>query len=359
MLRAAGQFFDGETAVGHHVDAILDGKRLTIEGRTLKTPHIWKLESLRAAEPVEADRALRLRSEEQPDARLILSDTRMIEALLGAAPRIARPLPKGAVLRFAAVTAAGLLLVAAIGYALLSMLPPAVALVMPEEWRQRLGRQTEEALLGRFSECNSREGLASIAAIGNRLYAGRAEEAPDFTVSVYRLPVINAFALPGGRIVLSGKLIEAAKSPEEVAGVLAHELGHVKNRDPEVAVVRLTGLQVLISLATGSDGGTVLSNLAGLAALLRYTRSAEVKADAYALDLLNQERIDPLGLKRFFESIRVLEEARRPRIGPLGGIIATHPATEERIARIKPLENGPPLPVMSDSQWQALKRICR
>jgi len=170
---------------------------------------------------------------------------------------------------------------------------------------------------------------------------------------------INAFALPGGRIVLSGKLIEVAKTPEEVAGVLAHELGHVKNRDPEAAVVRLTGMQVLISLATGSDGGTVLSNIAGLAALLRYTRSAEVKADSYALDLLNKGRIDPLGLKRFFESIKVLEEARRPRIGPLGSIIATHPATEERIARIKPLENGPALPVMSDSQWQALKRICK
>lgn len=359
MLKASGQFFDGETAVGHHVDAIFDDKQLTIEGRTLKTPHVWKLESLRAAEPVEAGRPLRLRSEERPDARLVLSDARMIEALLRAAPHIARPLPKGAVLRFAAVTAAGLLLVAAIGYALLSMLPPAVALIMPEEWRQRLGRQTEEALLGRFSQCNSREGHASIAAIGNRLYADLAEEAPDFTVSVYRLPMINAFALPGGRIVLSGKLIEAAKTPEEVAGVLAHELGHVKNRDPEVAVVRLTGLQVLISLATGSDGGTVLSNLAGLAALLRYTRSAEVKADSYALDLLNQKRIDPLGLKRFFESIKVLEEARRPRIGPLGSIITTHPATEERIARIQPLKNGPPLPVMSDSLWQALKRICK
>jgi predicted Zn-dependent protease len=359
MLKVSGQFFDGETAMDHPVDVILDGETVRIDGRTLKAPHSWKVESLQAAEAVAAGRPLRLRSDERPGPRLVVNDRQMVEALLKAAPQIARPLPKGTVLRFAAVTAAGLLLVAAIGYALLSMLPPAVALIMPEEWRQRLGRQTEEALLGRFSECNSREGLAAIAVIGNRLFAGRAEEAPDFAVRIYRLPLINAFALPGGRIVLSGKLIEVAKTPEEVAGVLAHELGHVKNRDPEAAVVRLTGMQVLISLATGSDGGTVLSNIAGLAALLRYTRSAEVKADSYALDLLNKGRIDPLGLKRFFESIKVLEEARRPRIGPLGSIIATHPATEERIARIKPLENGPALPVMSDSQWQALKRICK
>jgi predicted Zn-dependent protease len=359
MLKATGQFFDGETAMGHHVEASLENGRVTINGPTLKEPRVWTLKSLRAAETPEAGRPLRLRSEEHRDERLVLSDSRMIEALLDAEPRIARPVRKGTVLRFAAITVVGLLLVALIGYGLLSMLPPAVALIIPEEWRQRLGRQTEEALLGSFSQCNSQEGLASIAVLGNRLYEDRADDAPDFTVSIYRLPMINAFALPGGRVVLSGKLIEAAKTPEEVAGVLAHELGHVKNRDPEVAVVRLTGMQVLISLATGSDGGTVLSNLAGLAALLRYTRSAEMKADAYAIDLLNRARIDPLGLKRFFESIKVLEEARKPRIGPLGSIIATHPATEERIARIKPLQNGPALAVMNDSQCQALKKICK
>ena len=359
MLTAPAQFFDGETAKGHAVDVTLDQGQLSIGGPMPAGPRQWKLQAVRAAETVEAERPLRLRSEEHPNERLVVSDPRMIEAVLHAAPHIARPLPRGTVLRLAAITAAGLLIVAAIGYALLSMLPPAVALIMPEEWRQRLGRQTEEALLGRFSVCKSEDGLRAIAAIGSRLYASRAEEAPDFTVSVYRLPMINAFALPGGRVVLSGKLIEAAKTPEEVAGVLAHELGHVKNRDPEVAVVRLTGMQVLISLATGSDGGTIVTNLAGFAALLRYTRSAEMKADVYSLELLNHARIDPLGLKRFFESIKELEEARRPRIGPLGSIIATHPATEERIARIKPLENGPPLPVMTEAQWQALKKICK
>jgi predicted Zn-dependent protease len=231
--------------------------------------------------------------------------------------------------------------------------------MMPEEWRERLGRQAEETFLGRFSECRSPQGVRMLAVIGSRLYAADTDNAPDFSVRVYNLPMINAFALPGGRIVLSGKLIEAAKSPEEVAGVLAHELGHVSHRDPEAAIVRITGIQVLISLATGSDGGNVLSNLAGLATLLRYTRSAEVAADSYAIELLNKARIDPLGLKRFFESIRRLEEAARIRIGPLGGMLATHPATEERIARIKPLATGPALPVMSQQEWQALKTVCR
>src|SRR5688572_18645380 len=200
MLTAPAQFFDGETAKGHAVDVILDQGQLSIGGPMPAGPRQWKLQAVRAAETVEAERPLRLRSEEHPNERLVVSDPRMIEAVLHAAPHIARPLPRGTVLRLAAITAAGLSIVAAIGYALLSMLPPAVAVIMPEEWRQRLGRQTEEALLGRFSVCKSEDGLRAIAAIGSRLYASRAEEAPDFTVSVYRLPMINAFALPGGRV---------------------------------------------------------------------------------------------------------------------------------------------------------------
>jgi beta-barrel assembly-enhancing protease len=358
-LKARGRFFDGKTATEHSVEVTLEGNQLRLEGPSPDLRRAWPLAGLQAAEAASAERPLRLRHEDFPGERLVLNDQLMAEALKAGLPRLSQRLGGAAIFRFALVTIAGLLLVAAIGYGLLSMLPPAIARMMPEEWRERLGRQAEETFLGRFSECRSASGLSALAVIGGRLYAADPEDAPDFSLRVYNLPMINAFALPGGRIVLSGKLIEAAKSPEEVAGVLAHELGHVSQRDPEAAIVRITGIQVLISLATGSDGGNVLSNLAGLAALLRYTRSAEVAADSYAIELLNKARIDPLGLKRFFESIRRLEEASKIRIGPLGSILTTHPATEERIARIKPLANGPALPVMSQEQWQMVKQVCR
>lgn len=358
-ISAPGQFFDGETAITHRVDVTLDGDRLSIGGHSIGGPRNWLLKNLITAEQVQDDRPLRLRNESSPGERLIIEDRTMIEALKSRVPQLTRPVPRSTILRYGAVTAAGLLIVAALGYAMLSLLPPAVAHVMPEEWRQRLGREAERSFVGSYSECKSRDGLRALGIIGSRLYTGNADIAPDFTVGIYDLPVVNAFALPGGRIVLSGKLIQAATTPEEVAGVLAHELGHVNNRDPEAAIVRFTGLQVLISLATGSDGGTVLSNLAGLAALLRYTRAAEIRADEYAQMLLNRSKIDPLGLKRFFESVKKIEEAKRLPVGPLGGILATHPATEERMARIKPLQDGPAQPVMSKDDWQSLKSICK
>jgi predicted Zn-dependent protease len=358
MLKTRGQFLDGETAHIHDVDVTLLDKRLTIAGATIGTERNWPLDSLGTAEALAPDRPLRLRSASTPGERLIVSDRALIEAILQLAPQLTRPVGPRKILRFAAMIVTGLALVALLGYALLSLLPPALARLMPDEWRERLGRQAEQSFIGSYSECKSAEGSRALAALGYRLFENNADLAPDFTLSVYRLPAINAFALPGGRIIVSGKLIEAAKTPEEVAGVLAHELGHVDSRDPEVALVRLTGLQLLISLATGSDGGSVVSNLAGLAALLRYTRAAEIRADDYAQMLLNRARIDPLGLKHFFESVKKLEEAHAPA-GPLGGLLSTHPATEERIARIRPLENGPARPVMSNELWRALKAICR
>jgi Zn-dependent protease with chaperone function len=362
MTSASGQFFDGESATAHRVEVALEDGGLRISGDSIGKSRFWPLRHLKAASPMGPDRPLRLSNELSPMERLIIENQPMIGMIKESAPQLTRSLGMSAILRFSVLTAVGLVIVAALGYAVLSMVPPLVAQIMPEDWRDRLGKQTEESFVGRYAECKSPAGLRALGVLGNRLYEGNADIAPDFTIGVYNLPVINAFALPGGRIVFSGKLIEAAKAPEDIAGVLAHELGHVNNRDPEAAIIRLTGLQVLISLATGSDGGTVLSNLAGLAAILRYTRSAEINADDYAQMLLNRSKIDPLGLKRFFEAVKKIEDQKAKAgvsIGPLGGLLSTHPATEERIARIKPLQNGPPRPVMSEENWQSLKMICK
>ena len=135
MIKAPAQFFDGETALTHRVEVTLEGDRLSISGDSIGAPRTWPLKTLGAAVKVEAERPLRLRNETSPGERLIIDDKPMIELLTSRAPQITRPVGTRTVLHFAALTAAGLLIVAALGYAIVSMLPPAVAHLMPEEWR--------------------------------------------------------------------------------------------------------------------------------------------------------------------------------------------------------------------------------
>lgn len=126
-------------------------------------------------------------------------------------------------------------------------------------------------------------------------------------------------------------------------------------------MIRIAGMQVLISVATGTSGGTNTSSLAGLAAILKSSRDAEREADAYAVATLVAARIDPMGLKRFFEKL-LTEEGKFSggAFANLGTIFSTHPVTIDRIEQIKPLPEGVPLrTALSDEQWNDLKAICR
>jgi len=101
-------------------------------------------------------------------------------------------------------------------------------------------------------------------------------------------------------------------------------------------MIRIAGMQVLISVATGTSGGNYTSSLAGLAAILKSSRDAEREADAYAVGMLSAARVDPMALKHFFEKI-LKEEGKSAgsAFSNLGTVFSTHPVTTERMERIK------------------------
>jgi Zn-dependent protease with chaperone function len=358
MAGSAGQFYDGKSARAHVVTVELEADAVRISGPALGDDRRWRLDAIEAVEPPKPGVPLRLRYTPAPGERLVIADTAFIAKLLERTPALERTVHPRSVLKFAVITVLGLMVAAGLGYLLLTVLPPVIVKMMPDAWRDRLGEQAVRQFLGSYPECSGSTGKAALGSLVARLTASEPGQAPTISVEVRKLPVINAFTLPGGKVVLSGSLIAAATTPDEVAGVLAHELGHAHHQDPEVALVRLTGLQLLISLASGSDGGNVLSNIVGLAAFLRYSRAAEERADDYAQELLQAARIDPLGLKRFFERIEDKDRSASA-FGTLGNIFSTHPGTEARIARIKPLAGGPGRPALDQRQWQDLRRICR
>ena len=143
-------------------------------------------------------------------------------------------------------------------------------------------------------------------------------------------PDVNAFALPGGYIFVNYGLIEKAATPEEVAGVLAHEIQHVLKRHGLKNVVGRAGLGLILGLLLGDLeglGGLIIGASSELAAL-SFSREQEEEADALGLELLYAANIDPSGLPSFFEKLSAEQESKGTA---LPSFLSTHPDTTERI----------------------------
>jgi predicted Zn-dependent protease len=166
--------------------------------------------------------------------------------------------------------------------------------------------------------------------------------------------MVNAVALPGGRILIFDGLLKQAQSPDELAGVLAHEIGHVRHRDTMAAMVRQLGLSVVLGGLDGQMGGTLNGLLA-----MSYSRDAERSADGYSMDALKRADVSPDGVAGFFDRMgggKKGEAAERTM-----SWMASHPVSAERkSAFLKTKIKGHVYrPSLSPAQWQALLRACR
>lgn len=162
-----------------------------------------------------------------------------------------------------------------------------------------------------------------VQAIAQRL--ARPDEKLRFYVA--DRPEINAFAAPGGVVVVNTGLLRAAGSPEEVAGVLAHEIAHVELRHSLGQLVKAAGLRVLLSAGVGDYGP--LTDWGARLTELKFSRDAERVADTRGLERLVAARIDPAGLPRFFKTLEKSEAGGTPP-----ALLSTHPATGERQASL-------------------------
>jgi predicted Zn-dependent protease len=198
--------------------------------------------------------------------------------------------------------------------------------------------------------CRGEEGLAALDTVVQEL-AKTAGTKQEFRVYVVDQDVVNAFAAPGGRIVLFRPIIERAENPNEMAGVLAHEMAHVLEAHPSSAVVEAMGYGVIGLLNPGADA--VGSDAAQSLLDNQYSRGDELEADQVGVDLLNEAGFDSHGLITFFERL----EAEGNAIPGALEFLSTHPTGDHRgEALAKRVKDGEP--VMSDDAWKALRTVC-
>jgi Zn-dependent protease with chaperone function len=135
---------------------------------------------------------------------------------------------------------------------------------------------------------------------------------------------LNAFAAPGGVVVVFAGLLRTVETPEELAGVLAHEIAHAELRHGMRAMVKSVGLRALVGVATGELGGGVLADAATRLTELKFSREAEREADADGLQRLLRAGVDPRGMVRFFARLAEQDKATPP------AFLSTHPDSDER-----------------------------
>jgi len=202
-------------------------------------------------------------------------------------------------------------------------------------------------------ECSDREGAAALATLMGKLEAAAALPIPLDT-KVVRRTEPNAVALPGGHIYVFEGLIDKSESADELAGVIAHEIGHVAHRDGTRSILQSAGLSFLFGMLLGDfvGGGAVVI---GARAVLQssYSRDVEGAADRYGVDLMGRAGGDPRALGVILDRIA-------GAIHPGVEILSDHPDTKARVAVINSLAPAarPARPLLEDDEWRALKRIC-
>lgn len=194
---------------------------------------------------------------------------------------------------------------------------------------------------------------AAIQEMGNRLTQGSKYRYQWYVADD---PAINAFAVPGGYVVVNTGLIQAADSAEEVAGVLAHEVQHVESRHTLKNMVHSLGLRAALALALGDVSGSALGDAAATLGELKFSRELESEADQKGLAALRQAGISPQGMVSFFAKLAKHEQGATPP-----ALLSTHPASEDRMQKLRAMveQQGswPSQPLPYD--WPALKKLAQ
>jgi Zn-dependent protease with chaperone function len=202
--------------------------------------------------------------------------------------------------------------------------------------------------------CTNPQGRAAFSKLVESVRQASHLDVPLQTeVLASRVP--NAFALPSGKIYLLNGLLQKAQSPDELAGVIAHEMGHVSHRDHTRMMIQRGGVSFLIGLLWGDiTGSTAVIFVTRSLFEVSYSREAEQNADAFAIEAMHALGRSPAPMGELLFRVTGAEGSRTI------GILASHPLTEDRrelMRREDRPATGPE--ILSDAEWQTLKAICR
>lgn len=362
------KFFDGRSARQHsvwvHVAEKYGSQVLVIQPDNAE-PLIWPMEDLREVREQARGEGIVLSLGQDGIARLILLEADVAKLVRAKAPNLGKvTVQRSMWRRLWFWTGGAVASVMLIMFVILPSLSNQLATMIPVEREAAIGDAAITQIhgfLGGSEEndltCRNPDGLRALEKMTKRMVGFR--DIPyDLNVQVFKHEMINAFAVPGGNVVLFEGLLDAAKSPEEVAGVLGHEIGHVVNRDPMRLTLRTAGSVGILGMVFGDfAGGFMALALTEKLISAQYAQGAEAGADEYAHELMAEAGLPSSLFANFFDTLK-------ERHGDQSGLmshLASHPNLEGRAlaARNADVIGGLAYKsVLLPEEWEALKRIC-
>jgi predicted Zn-dependent protease len=217
-----------------------------------------------------------------------------------------------------------------------SKLKPGWNLFSPQQ-DVEMGREVSRQAERELPMLNDRQANAYIDALGKRLAAHAPGEKYPYQFRIVNDSAINAFALPGGFVYVNRGALEAADNEAQIAGVIAHEIGHVALRhgthQASTAYVAQAPLAILGGVLGSNSVGGVLAQLgvsfATSSLLLKYSRDAESQADLMGTQILHDSGYDPRAMVEFFEKIQAQSKGRAIQF------LSDHPNPENRIGNVQ------------------------
>lgn len=348
---------DGRSAARHPAVVSILARGLSFrlqDGRTL----FWPYEEIRQVSGGHAGEQARFEKGGELPEMLAVATPGFLSALARQAPDARPQKPQSGTFKLSTGLAAVGALVGGAAVIYLWGLPFVAEVAtrsVPIAWEEKLGRAVVHKLVDDKAPPVSPQTVAAVERIvGTLMPPGRSKY--TYRVKVTKNDDVNAFAAPGGYIVVNTGLLEKTRNAEELAGVLAHEIQHVEKRHTTRGLLRQLSLQLLISALTGDTGqlGQVLG-AAGTLGTLGYQRGDEAEADREGMALMQQARLDPKGMVGVFELL-----AREGNDMPRGlEYLSSHPATGERMAEMKRLAakaTYAPVPLLGELDWRRVRQ---
>lgn len=210
-------------------------------------------------------------------------------------------------------------------------LPAHAVMLVSRKEEVTIGKQVEQDVIKEYGGLSSDKAVISrVERVGKEMAAQSSRKDVEFTYKVLNSDVINAFAAPGGPIMITKKLAQMLTTDDELAFVLGHETGHVTAQHGRQAINRALIAQGALSLVLGKSGSVVQTGVGIVYTLFDrgYSRDQEYQADSYGVEFMSKAKYNPEG------AVTALAKLGMNKTKGVNKYLSTHPDVPDRINKV-------------------------